>query len=172
MTIDNGQVQIDVIIDSIVVLTKYFSISKSRAGVDGSGATAKLLRLSSTSQIFHYNGENEPDPPGQEIIFTADAQNLDSSSVAWSVKDEDGVDIGNNLLTITGNQATLTIADFGSNYKMTVTVISDNITDQVTVYRLVDGSDTITAFLTNEAHVVDTDSDGNGGDYSGANTDI
>lgn len=76
------------------------------------------------------------------------------------------------MLSIAGNIATLTVADFGSNTSLTIIAEADNITDKVSVYRVVDGSGAITTFLTNESHVIDTENDGSGGDYSGAATDI
>lgn len=138
------------------------------------GADAKLVRLSASSQIFHYDDKGEPDPTNQTIEFNLDTQNLASSNVNWSITDASGTTLPASTITVSPDNlsATLAISDFGSRQKVTVSVEADGLEDRISIYRVVDGSTTVVSYLTNEAHIIPTDGSGANGDYSNAQTEI
>lgn len=120
-------------------------------GPQGSkGDNAKGFSLSSSGQTFTYDalGKLKSDA---NIIFQAFRQNT-TANVTWSAKDEKG---GNITLTSTSNSgATLTNANFKTSKSVTVTAVCDGITDQITVIRLDDGSNSLTGVLSNEGSTV------------------
>lgn len=123
-------------------IDKVFTITKSKAGADGSNA--KLLSVRTDSQAFTYDGTGGADPAGQVIRFDADKQNT-TAAVTWSTSPT--VTLYNaatgGATTTTGNTVYLRIADFGANNAVTVTAtLTDGttLTDTVTIVRIQDGA--------------------------------
>ncbi len=167
LTVDQGQAVFEADYGTVQI-ERVYSIAKALGGVKGDdgdpGADAKGLHLAASSQIFSFDGTGTANPPSQTITFTSDPQNLIGSPVFTT---DPVVTLGG-----TGNTRTLTVANFGVNTAVEVTVTQDGLSDIVSVVRIqdgtdgVDGDDTVTGFLTNEAVVVATLNNGIGGDYS------
>lgn len=123
------------------------------------------FRLIASSQIFTFDGEDSADPVSQTINFGLVRQNITETAV-WSTTPS--VTLGGS-----GDNRTLSVADFGANDSVTVraTITVGLVTyyDEVTVHRVRAGSDAITGLLTNEAHTLATDVDGVVTSYVGAN---
>jgi hypothetical protein len=61
---------------------------------------------------------------------------------------------------------------YTSNPTAVISVECDGVTDTLTLVELAEGSDAITAVLSNESHSVPTDQDGNNGVYAGASSTL
>jgi hypothetical protein len=131
-----------------------------------SGSTAKNVKLISSSQIFTFNGLNQPSPSGQEIEFTVLQSNTENPTT-WTT------DPIVTLTDQTDSGAKLSIGNFGANNSVKVRIDREVVYDEITVHKISDGSDgatgtSITGFLTNESHVVQADSLGTVTTYDGA----
>lgn len=131
---------------------------KGETGATGStgaaGAPAKTLILSASSQTFTYSGTPPiAAPVSQTVVFTATS--LNTGTLSWYT--DPSVSLSGS-----GNTRYLTIGDFGANSKVTVSVSDGVVTDSVGVVRLENGKDSVSAFLTNESHVVAANNAGGG----------
>ena len=134
-------------------------------GPEGPGGTdAQSLSLSATGQIFKYDKDGEPDPINQVITFTAEQSNLGGSFAFTSDP--------NVTLMGSGAERHLSIDAFANNESVKVTVSRDGLSDYITVHRVVDGSDSVLSFLTNEAHTVPATSGGTVISLVGAESDM
>ncbi len=122
------------------------------------GANAKSVRLIASSQVFQVAQDGTATPAS--ITFDAIDQNL-TGSPSFTVE------TGSATLAGAGNSRTLTFANLASDTAR-IRVDWDGQQDRVTVVKVREGSDALTGFLSNEAHVVATAIDGTGGDYSAA----
>ncbi len=138
------------------------SFAKAREGVVGDNA--KTITLTSASPIFRKNRAGVLSPTS--IVITANGQNL---TQAGSFTTSDNVTLTNKTETSSGGSATVTSGNFVDG--MTVTYTGDGadggISDTVTLNLLDEGSGNITALLSNEAHILPADSDGEVPDASG-----
>lgn len=148
-------------------VVKVLSISKNMPGA--TGASAKGLGLTADRQIFSFFADGTtPAVGGQAVVFTANRQNLAAGNSWAAVGDVTGA------VTLTGQSdtnANLSIANFGTtNNKVTVTLTADGISDTVTIIKVKAGADgsAFGGYLTNEAHIVGSDSGGNITDWTGA----
>lgn len=165
-------------------ITKNFSISKSRAGVQGTGGvqgtlgvSPPLLTLSTTGFAFIFNSvstttEGSPD----SIVLTATTQNLtDTPSFSATAYDSNNNSLGSVTLIGSGNSRTLTKTNFISSYATLVRYVKvvatiGTLSDTISIVRGDQGSDTITHFMDNENHTVPAYSDGQVTSYVGAST--
>jgi predicted phage tail protein len=153
-----------------VQIARVFTVAKARQGV-----SASALTLTATAQSFHFDTANAASPTAQTITLTADVQNI-SGTVAWTATrfNAAGTSLGAATLTGTGNNRTLTVANFGAAAYCTVVATVGTFTDRVTIVRLQDGAagpggtPALVGYLTNEAHTIATDAAGNGGNFTGA----
>lgn len=163
MSVDSGYVDITATRSGFPTQTKRFVVAKSRQGAVGpTGAGAKLLALTASSQVFQITkaGANNP----ASITFTAAEQNL-TGTLVWSITP-------GATLTGSGSTRTLTFANMGSLESATVTASKDGQSDSVTIVKLREGQDgatgatgdpgaaSVVSLLTNEAHTVAADSAG------------
>lgn len=125
---------------------------------------SKFIRISADSQIFSFNSAGEPDPLLQSIEITAGIFNI-TEPVTFS--SEPTV-----TLSGSGNSRTLTVADFGSRDRVTITATAGAYSDSITIIRVQSGSDTVNAILTNEAHTVVAENDGSSPQLLGAETEM
>ena len=136
-----------------------------------SNLAAKTLRLSSTGQSFveARDGTLSPD----FIEFTASKENI-GTATSWttspSVTLYDASTGGSS--TTTGDTVYLRKADFGTNTSVTVTATAGGKSDEITVVRLIDGSDGITVVNTNQSHTLPSNGDGVVSSYSNSGTII
>lgn len=122
------------------------------------GTNARVLKLSSTSQVFQVNKAGASAPTS--IGFTATGQAL-AGSPSFSIVS------GTATLAGSGSTRTLAYADMVTDLAM-VRVTWDGLIDDITVVKVREGNDALVGFLTNESHVVPTAANGTGGDYSTA----
>jgi len=160
------------------------SISKITASMsivlDGeqgiSGTPAKSVQITANSQVFTFDKNVDtsnnaiPVPSSQTITFTAKLQNT-TGSATFTAVDENGTNVISNL-TGTGNTRSLTAANFGNAEKYIVTATADGISDSITIHKIKEGSDAITAVLSNETHTIPCYPSGVGISYAGSGTEI
>jgi len=133
----------------------------------GTGVDAIAIKLLQSTSVITYGATDDTETPsGQTITFTTDVQG--SGELTGTAYYEFLID-GATSQNSTTSTFTLPDADEpGPNETVQVRVkLRDGGTtgdvkaqDTVTIYGLKDGSDAITAFLTNSAHVVAADNDG------------
>lgn len=121
---------------------KVFTITKSKAGLDGT--SPKILTIRSDYQAFTYDGTGGADPAGQVIRFDADKQNT-TANVTWTTSPSVSLYTAatGGTTTTSGNTVYLRIADFGFNNSVTVTgSLTDGttLTDTITIVRVQDGA--------------------------------
>ena len=151
------------------------------AGVDSNilpQVSGPIIRLISSGQTFSYdNSGGTPELIGpNDITFTVNRYNS-SSPVTWTVFDATGTEVSSVLDDESNQGATLTALAFAGiteNDFVRVRASADGVFDEVSIFRLVSGrdgeasEDVITAFLTNESHVVPSQSDGSSPVLTGA----
>ena len=149
---------------SDIVISRDFSIAKSKAGA--AGADANTIRLSATSQIFKVLKDGTTDP--STITLTADKSNVSGTTSFSSTPSV--------TLTGSGDTRTLTSGNFGNNesVKFTASAVEDSttFTDEITVVRVEEGTDSITGILGNESHTFTATNDGTVSDFSNGTTTI
>lgn len=150
-----------------VSLSATQTLTKSKAGAKGdAGESAKAAFLAATSQVFQIAKSGTITP--SSITLTATGQNV-TGSPTFSVTS------GTATLTGTGNTRTLASTELTTD-AATIKIAWDGQEDYVTVVKVREGADgtsganAIVAVLSNEAHTVPTDSTGNNGVFTGANT--
>ena len=111
-----------------------------------SDLSAKSLRLSADSQIFRVaqNGTITP----STITLTANRQNIGSSTTYTS---NPSITVGGS-----GDTATITPAQFGSNTSVTLTAVAGGFEDEMTIVKLQEGTDAITVVNSNQSHTLQT----------------
>lgn len=147
---DSESFVLQAIVDSSTVIQKIFTITKSKAGVNGE--PAKYLILEATKQSFDkaYRGDDPVfSPDGQEITFMANIYGEFESTptVEWYV--DNSPVINNTILTDEGNGiATMTQDQFTtatSNLTNLSTTVKAKITDGLLEY-----ADQITVILSQQ----------------------
>src|SRR6056300_4573 len=141
-------------------ITKIQSFTKSVAGQ--TGANAKTVVVSSNAQIFQVAKDGTITP--SSITFTANLQNISGNATFTA---SPSVTLGGS-----GNSRTLSSADFGSNFSVTISATAGGITDEISVVKVNEGSDALTPLLSNEAHIFQADASGSVSAYTGGGTTI
>lgn len=166
LTTDSARIRASVT-DAVSTYSDDVTISKVVDGADG--GDAPLLSLQCTAQAFTYDNAGSPLPTSQTITFTAALQNLSGTATFTCTRyDAAGASLGTVALGGTGNTRTLTHTQFGTAHYAVVTATLSGLTDTETIVRLRDGSDAITADLTNQSHTLPSDALGNVSSYAGA----
>lgn len=124
------------------------------------GLNAKLVVLTSDSQTFQIAKDGTVSQ--STVTLTASGQNL-TGSPSWSVS------AGTATLTGSGSVRTLTYANMTSD-AVSITVTWDGVSDTISIVKVREGNDSITAVLSNEAQVVPADVNGNVTSFTGAST--
>lgn len=159
----------------VYTITKTQTFSKSNAGDD-----AKAIQVRADKQLITYDGGGNLSPASQSVSFTAYLSNM-TGTVTWSAS-ADGTAIQTadlaEILTITNNTASLVVSGSDGSFDtenygfVTITATKDGISDSVSIFRLDNASNALTAILSNEAHVFTADKDGGVASYSGSGTTI
>ena len=199
MTHDSGSVTITATSAS-VSLSKSMSLTKSKQGTAGlAGSNAKLLSLSSDSQVFSFPSASSSTAIDNDILVTINQQNL---SGTVSVGDFTIVDSGGNTLSDPTLKASVTdgtgqvsgsitfsgtVGGNKTKLPLTVTVTKDSLEDSLKIFKVeggsagsdgtdgaagADGSDAVTAFLTNESHTFPADNNGAIASFVGGSTEM
>lgn len=139
-----------------------FSLFISKQGEKGdpgdTGADAQTLVLNADAYVFAFDAAGVAQAPST-VTFTANKQNIADTTV-WSTSP--AVTLGG-----TGDTRTLSVSEFGANTQVVVTATAGAYSDSITIVRVSDGDqgetgeDGYTVILTNEAHTIPSDADGN-----------
>ena len=156
-------------------LSKTMSVVKSKqggvgaTGVDGQdGSNAKTIVVGAASQIFvkAQNGTISP----SSIVITANGQNLTANGAFSTTAGT----LSSTSVSTSGGSTTVTSANFVDGMVVTYTTAGGDgsLTDSITLKELDEGSGTVSALLTNEAHVLPASSAGVVSSYSDSGTSI
>ena len=126
-----------------------------------SNLSAKSLRLSADTQIFRVSQTGTITP--STITLTANRQNIGSSTTYSS---SPSITVGGS-----GDTATITPAQFGSNTAVTFTATAGGFEDEMTIVKLEEGSNALTVVNANESHTLPTSEAGTV-TYAGSGTSI
>lgn len=145
----------------------------------GAGLDAQLLTLSATGFAFVFADANATTSSSPAITFTANLQNV-TGTVAFSAEgfNASGTSLGAVTLTsVTATTAQLTATNFVDGQgtavrSVRITATLGALSDTYTVYRGDDGTSTVQAALTNEAHTLPADSAGTVTSYANSGTEI
>jgi hypothetical protein len=134
--------------------------------------SAKTIRVSADYQTFVLPKDSATLTPSV-IELSANRQNI-LGSTTWSTSPSvtlyDAASGGSS--TTTGDTVYLRRADFGSNTAVTLTATAGGVSDEITIVKVEEGSDAVTAILSNESHTFQADSAGTVSSYSGGGTTI
>jgi hypothetical protein len=132
-------------------------------------SAAKAVVLSAPTQLIQINKNGTISPTS--IQFTSTLKNI-VGTPTWSVS------AGTATLTTnpaTPNTATLQESNMTSDtatVRATVTVAGTTYYDEITVVKVREGVDSISSFLTNEAHTLQADSNGTVASFAGASSQM
>lgn len=155
---------------SDTTFTRVLSYSKARQGI-----LARTLKITASSLVFAFDQDGSPKDAGDTITFDATGLNM-STPFTWSAVDEESANV--TLTTVDSDTRTLSISNFGTSNRVTVTVSktvnidgsNETFTDSVTVGRIQDASANIQVFPTNESHTFFANEDGFVVDYTGGDS--
>ena len=171
LTVDTSYVDLTLTKSGYPNLVRRFTISKSKAGTAGAagaaGVSAKFLYLTADSEIFSVSKAAVTSPG--TINFTANLGGALTGTATFTVTS------GTATLTGTGNTRALTAANMTTDSATITASILDSgttYTDIITVVRVREGSDTINAYLSNEAVTLTADAAGTVSSYTGASAEI
>jgi hypothetical protein len=170
---NNGSVIFTATYDNITV-EQVWNVYKSKAG-----QTAPLLQLSATTTEFVYKDQFSTTSLTPQTVITARLVNLTGTpNFTVTGYKRDGTSLGSIPFTQSNNVITITQAQFDSlgvdiGTAQVSATLSSSI-DSISIYRINDGTEQITVELSNEAHVIPSDSDGNTvtANYIGSGTTI
>lgn len=139
-------------------VTSAGSISFTAAAITG----AKVVTLSSSAQVFKIDKTGAGSPAS--ITLTANGQNC-AGSPTFTVAS------GTATLTGTGNSRSIALASMTTD-AVVVNVSWDGQTDTYTIVKVREGTDAITAVLSNESAAVPADASGTVTSFAGASTKL
>jgi hypothetical protein len=147
-----------------LTFTSVYTFSKSIKGDTGEdGDNAQAVTLSASSQIFEL-AKNSATLSPSSITLTANRQNI-SNSTTFSTNPS--VTLGGS-----GDTATLSNSNFGNNTAVTVTATAGSFSDSITIVKVEEGTDALTAVLGNESHTFQANNAGTVSDFSGGTTTL
>ena len=165
-----------------------YSISKSKTGTPGQGSAgdnAKTVHLAASdySIVYDGNGANPEPSTSTDITLTATAINFTDPYFKFTVDGDAESNYTNGEVGTTQDQKTFevpaTIAAFGTDSKVMrvgVSEAAESTTevayDTINIYAVKDGSDGITAILSNDSGTVAADSNGAITSYANTTTSI
>jgi len=138
-----------------VTLTKTLNLNKTFDGAD-----ASVVNVTASTQAFIAAKNTETISPSA-ITLTAASYNVGANpTYAWSTSTDGGTTFTPRQ---TSTSATYSLASFSSGSTIVKVVVTGGVTtvfDQITIYSLKEGSDSISVGLTNENQTISCDSDG------------
>ena len=157
--------------DFSIVKTQTFSISQE-------GEHARKVDLTGDQAVKYNTAGSSPDPNAITLTATALNQRTNSTLLYKYTLQDDPVPAGS--LNRTGYSTNNTVVYTPKSQKFKVDTVTvemredgiDVAKDTLSIYGIQDGSDVITAILSNEAHSFTADSDGNVLNYDGGQTSI
>lgn len=135
-----------------------------------------LLVLSTTGYAFVFDEAISTTSASPLISFSASLTNS-SATINWAATAYNSSDVSLGAVTLGGSGSTRTLsstqfmAGQGTAVRyVKVVVTAGSLSDYTTIYRAEDGTDSLNAFLTNEAHTVPADNLGTVTSFAGAST--
>ena len=149
-------------------ITKRYSISKSKEGIQG--VHARSIRLEASSLIFKEDKDSVNVSPDY-IKLTAHLENF-TDTITWTTSPTVNLyNAATGGTTITsGLEVYLRQSDFTGN-NVQITASSGDLSDSVTIIKVKDGSNNVQAMLSNESHTL-TELSGGNFNLSGSGTEI
>jgi len=149
---------------SSTVLPKVFTLTKNLQGA--AGASSPAVRAQPTSLVFRVAKDGSVSPAS--ISIDAFRQNT-SDTVSWATSPAITGLNGTTGLTKTIYPSTTT-PHMGSNNAVAITITCGALSDYLTIVKVYEGSDAVTAILSNEAHTIPADAAGGSLNLTGAST--
>ena len=193
MTHDSGSVTITATSAS-VSLSKSMSLTKSKQGTAGlAGSDAKILTVSSDSQVFSFPSASSSTAIDDDILITINQQNLSGTvgSGDFTIVDANGSTLSDPTLSasVTDGSGQVsgsitfsgTVSGDKTKLPLTITVSKDSLEDSIKIFGIdggnegqdgAAGADAVTTFLTNESHTFPADSSGSIASFVGGSTDM
>jgi len=193
MAHDSGSIVITATSES-VSLSKTMTLAKSKQGTAGlAGSDAKLLTLTSDSQVFAFPSASSSTAIDNDILIIVNQQNLSGTIGAGdiTIKDADGYTLSDPTFVASVTDGTGQVSGsitfsgtVGGNkdkLPLTIEVAKDSLEDSLKIFKVeggsdgtngADGADAVTAFLTNESHTFPADSSGSIASFTGGTTDM
>jgi hypothetical protein len=177
MSANNASISFAVNIENVTTITKVQSFAKSTAGTNGTdGADGRVVNLTCTDQVFTYDTSGAtPDPA--DTTITATALNTTGTVKYQFFKNDVSVQALSTTSTYPYTPQT-SFANMPDKIEVQITDDGDDTTiqarDQLTISAIkpgANGDDAMTIILSNEAHTLPTDNDGNV-TYTGSGTTI
>ena len=193
---DSGSVVITAV-SSSTQLAKTMSLVKSKQGTAGlAGSNAKTLQVTVDSQVYAFDTSADTTATPSSISFIINQQNLSGALSTGNVtitKNGGGTittpSLGGNVSDGSGLLSGSITFDNGAtpaagkvvsktHLPITIEVSKDSFTDSIKVFKVeggtsgTDGTDAVTAFLTNENHNFPADSGGSIASFAGGVTDV
>lgn len=147
------------------VLEKVFTLTKNLQGITGTAAQSIIAQPSSL--VFRIAKDGTSTPPSITVGTTLQGV---SGTITWTTPDAPSHVLHNQ----TGTSKTIypraidTSPNLGAANSLKVTVTCGSVSDTFTLVRVNEGSDAVTAVLSNESHTVPTASDGSSPNLTGA----
>lgn len=167
--VNDRDIQLESISPRVAGVTLAANITVTQDQVDGLGLVlngTKNITLLSTSQVIQVLTDGSTNPAS--ITLTANVQNLTETPTLTIVPGSGTMSV---TPALTAGVFTFTPAQLTSDtitFQISLTDGSDTYTDQMTVMKVYQGSDGLSAILTNEAVTLPSDNLGNVLTYSGA----
>lgn len=137
-------------------LKQTFTVTKAKQGIAGNSVKSVVV---SGAQIFKY-AKNSTTPSPSTITISAVENNFTGSSRKWYangtvISGQTGTNLVINPTSSTTGQY------FMNSDSVTFKYEADGKTDEITITKMYDGSDTYSVVLTNEVHAISCDKNGN-----------
>lgn len=153
---------------SSTVLPKVFTLTKNLQGT--AGASTALVSAQPTSMVFRVAKDGSVSPTS--ITIDAIRQNT-VNTVSWATSPAiTGLNGTSGLTQTLYPRSTDSTPNMGSNNAVAITITCGALTDKVTIVKVYEGSDAVTAILSNESHTIPADASGGSLGLTGASTSM
>ena len=191
MAHDSGSLIINASSGSVDI-DKIMSLTKSKQGTAGlPGSAAKMLTITSDSPVFSFPSSSSSTAIDDTIELIINQQNL-SATVDVNdlvIKDSSGNPLTDPTLapsSLTNNTGLVsgsitfsgTLSGDKTKLPLDITISQDGLTDSLKIFKVegggdgVNGTDAVSAFLTNESHTFPADFSGSIASFVGGSTDM
>lgn len=136
MTVDSGYVDLTAARSGYASVTKRFTLTKAKAGVQGAtgatGAQGPAVSITASRAASFTSTDGTLDASQSDIVFTAAVSGVTNPTYAWTFSG-----LQTNPTASTTSTQTITAAQFGTSKSATVTcTVSGTYKDVVTIVRL------------------------------------
>lgn len=153
------------------------SIVVTKASEGTPGASAPLLTLTTSGYAFVYADAQATTSPSPDIVFNAVVQNVSLTGLAYTFTAYNASNTSLGTISVPGAGASRTLTNalfntYSNTTHVKVLATLGALSDTTTIYRGNNGTDSITAILSNESHTLAAASNGTVLSYTGASTTI